>query len=51
MLLAAYVGMPRLESAIKAMGPVISACSHLHSLNICLQDCPFSSGSPESKQV
>ena len=51
MLLAVKVSMLGLESAIAAIGPVISACSQLHSINICLQHCPFSNGAPENKQV
>lgn len=51
MLLAAYVAMAGLESAIAAIGPVISACVSLQSLNICLQDCPFGSGISECKQA
>ena len=51
MLLAAYVGMSGLESAIAALGPVVFACTQLQSLNVCLQDCPFSSSTSEYKQV
>ena len=51
MLLAAYVAMTGLESAIAAIGPVISACTSLQSLNICLQDCPIGSATSECKQA
>ena len=51
MLLAAKVSMLGLESAIAAIGPIISSLSQLRSVNICLQHCPVSNGISDNKQV